>query len=48
MPARFIVVELDYLGETYKSAVPLLTGLRTYSTEAFMDQVCQAHARFRR
>jgi len=27
---------LDYLGDTYKSALPLLTGLRTYATDAFM------------
>ena len=27
---------LDYLGDTYKSALPLLTGLRTYSTDSFM------------
>jgi DNA mismatch repair protein MutS len=27
---------LDYLADTYKSALPLLTGLRTYATDSFM------------
>ena len=27
---------LDYLADTYKNALPLLTGLRTYTTDAFM------------
>jgi DNA mismatch repair protein MutS len=27
---------LDYLADTYKSALPLLTGLRTYAADAFM------------
>ena len=27
---------LDYLGDTYKNALPLLTGLRAYTTDAFM------------
>ncbi len=27
---------LDYLGDTYRSALPLLMGLRTYSTNSFM------------
>ena len=29
-------VVLDYLGETNRAALPLLTGLRTYSTDAYM------------
>ena len=27
---------IDYVGDTYSGALPLLTGLRTYETEAFM------------
>ena len=29
-------VVLDYVGQTHMAALPLLTGLRTYSTDAFM------------